>query len=56
MGTMHWDWGRPEPRATSEPPSTWLEELVLIRELLTDEEFRRLAAQYRSLRRWKRWP
>jgi hypothetical protein len=56
MGNRQWDSEPADPRPTSEPPRTWLEELVLIRELLTDEEFRRLAAQYRSLRRWKRWP
>jgi hypothetical protein len=50
MGTMHWDWGPPKPSPTAaEPQSTWLEELELIRELLTDEEFRRLAARYFTL-------
>jgi hypothetical protein len=45
MGTMHWD-SVPPPRPIAEPPpSTWLEELELIRELLTDEEFRRLATR-----------
>jgi hypothetical protein len=43
MGTMHWYAGRGVPRPTPELPPLWLEELELIRELLTDEEFRRLA-------------
>jgi hypothetical protein len=47
---MHLDWGWPEPRPASglPPPSTWLEELELIRDLLTEEEYRRLASLWQT--------
>ncbi len=39
------------PKPTVKPSPLWLKELKLIRELLTDEEFGRLAAQHGSPRR-----